>query len=369
MTIRFWLSGFACFLLTACGAPPSVISDDISDNEQRTEVPVSVVPAELAAFGEQLSLTGTLTAERQARLSPRADGLVARVHVEAGDRVEAGQILLELDPAIAQQALTRAHAQEEEANASVQEAERLLNEAQRLVERQAIPATEVASRVATLNLARASAASARAATREQEELVERHRLPAPFPGVVAEKLTEVGEWVQRGTAVLSLVAIDRVRLDVQVPQERFEQLDDEAQARVFADALGEIPLPAHIITRVPVTDPDARTFLLRLLVNDPQGRLLPGTSARAEISLTPQETDAVAINRDALLRQPDGSHSVYIVDYANDESIARRRRVQILYEQGGQVAVAGDALSKGDQIVTRGNEALTDGQSVEVVER
>lgn len=365
MTTRFWLSAFACFLLTACGAPPD---NNISNNERAT-VPVSVATAELATLGEQLSLTGTLTAERQTRLSPRADGLVARVHVDAGDHVNTGQVLLELDPVIAQQALMRARAQEEEANASVREAERLVNEAQRLAERQAIPATEVASRVARLNLARASAASAQAATREQEELVERHSLPAPFPGVVAEKFTEVGEWVQLGTPVLSLVAIDRVRLDVQVPQERFEQLDDQAQARVFADTLDDTPLPAQIIARVPVTDPEARTFLLRLLVTDPQGRLLPGTSARAEISLSSQATDTVAISRDALLRQPDGSHSVYIVDNADDENIARRRRVQILYGQGGQVAIAGDTLRQGDQVVIRGNEALTDGQPVEVVER
>ena len=365
MTIKFWLSGFACFLLTACGTPAE---DNISDNE-RAAVPVSAIPAELATLGEQLSLTGTLTAERQTRLSPRADGLVAHVHVEAGDHVETGQRLLELDPALAQQALMRARAQEEEANASVREAERLVNEAQRLAERQAIPATEVASRVAALNLARASAASAQAATREQEELVERHSLPAPFPGVVAEKLTEVGEWVQRGTPVLSLVTIDRIRLDVQVPQERFGQLDEQAQAQVYADTLDDTPLPAQIIARVPVTDPEARTFLLRLLVNDPQGRLLPGTSARAEISLPPQATDTLAISRDALLRQPDGSHSVYIVDNTDDERIARRRQVQILYEQGGQVAVAGDTLRQGDPVVTRGNEALTDGQSVEVVER
>ena len=81
--------------------------------------------------------------------------------------------------------------------------------------------------------------------------------------------------------VLDLVATDRVRLDLQVPQERFAALAGEATVQVYPDALAGDALPARIEARVPVTDPQARTFLLRLRVDDADGRLLPGTSARA----------------------------------------------------------------------------------------
>lgn len=278
-------------------------------------------------------------------------------------------MLLELDPGVARQALLRTHAEATEAVTAVREAERLVAEAQRLIEHRAIAATEVGARAAALDLARAAAESARARAREQEEIVARHMLPAPFSGVVAEKLAEAGEWVQRGTPVLSLVATDRVRLDVRVPQERFGQIDRDAQVRVFADALGGTPLQARIGARVPVTDPGARTFLLRLLVDDPQGRLLPGTSARAEISLAQGGANAVAIGRDALLRQPDGSHSVYVVEDDGGRVVARRRTVRILHDQDGRVAVAGGGMAQGDRVVIRGNEALIDGQPVNVVER
>ncbi len=330
---------------------------------------VAVAVAEPAAFGERISLSGTLTAERQARLSARADGLVSRVHVDAGDQVKAGQLLLELDPAIARQALLRTRAQAAEAAAAVREAERLVAEAQGLIEHRAIAATQLGARTAALDLARAAAESAHASVREQEEIVARHALPAPFAGVVAEKLAETGEWVQRGTPVLSLVATNRVRLDLRVPQERFVQIDDGAQVRVFADALGDAPLPARVTARVPVTDPGARTFLLRLLVDGPRDHLLPGTSARAEISLPQTGAGTVSISRDALLRQPDGSHSVYVVEDEGGQPVARRRTVRMLHEQEDQVAIAGGDVSAGDRIVIRGNEALADGQRVDVVER
>ncbi len=351
-------------LLAACGAP----SNDTGEDAHVAAARVTVAPAEPAAFGERFTLSGTLTAERQTRLSPRADGLVAQVHVDAGDQVEAGQVLLELDAAIARQALLRAQAQTEEAEAALREAQRLVVEAQRLIEHQAIPATEVEARAAALDFARAAAASARANVREQAEQVERHVLPAPFAGVIAEKLSEAGEWVQRGTPVLSLVATERVRLDLRVPQERFGQIADDAQVRVFADALGGTPLQASVGARVPVTDPGARTFLLRLLVADPQGRLLPGMSARAEIDLPPGAA-APAIDRDALLRQPDGSHSLFVVEETDGGPVARRRSVRILHDRDGSVALAGDDVRPGERVVIRGNEALADGQPLDLVER
>ncbi len=333
------------------------------DARATARVAVAVpVPAE---FGERFSLSGTLTAERAAQLSPRVDGLVARVLVDAGDRVEAGEVLLELDPAVARQALLRARAQAAEAAAAVAEAERLFTEGQHLSERNSIAASQVAAREAALQLARAALASARASEREQDELVERHALPAPFAGVLAEKLTEAGEWVQRGTPVLALVATDPVRLDLRVPQERFGQLDEHAEIRVFADTLEGQPLPARIGARVPVTDPSARTFLLRLLVEDPEGRLLPGTSARAEIDLPAQDA-ALAVSRDALLRQPDGSFSLFVVTTEEERLVARQRTVRVLRDQGGQVAVA-EGLARGERVVVRGNESLRDGQPVQLV--
>ncbi len=326
---------------------------------------VSVAPAEVASFGERFSLTGTLTAERDAQLSPRVDGLVSRVHVDAGDHVEAGQVLIELDPSVGRQALARVRAQEAEAEAAVREAGRLLAEARRLGKDQLIAATQVDARESELRLAQAALASARAGAREQAELVERHALPAPFDGVVAEKLTEVGEWVQRGTPVLALVATGSVRLDLRVPQERFAQIGDATRVRVYADTLGGEPLSARIGARVPVNDPGARTFLLRLLVDDPDGRLLPGASARAEIDL-PAGAPALAVSRDALLRQPDGGHHLFVVETGEAGPVARQRSVRVLRERGDRVAVDGE-LKAGEQVVVRGNEALRDGQAVEPV--
>jgi len=327
---------------------------------------VRVVLPEVADFGERFSVSGSLSAERAAELSPRVDGLVAEVLVDAGNVVEAGQVLLRLDPALARQSLLRLGAQAEQAAVAAVEAERLLAETRRLVEQQFVPSTQVDTRLAELAQARAALASARAAEREQAELVERHQLPAPFAGVISAKRAEAGEWVQRGTPVFSLVAIDRLRIDLQVPQERYGQIDEDAEIIIHPDVGDGGALRGQIRTKLPVTDPTARTFLLRVTVDDPERTLLPGTSVRAEIALPVRES-ALSVSRDALLRQPDGSFSLFVVETEDGRLVARQRGVRVLRDQGTMVAVA-SGLAAGERVVVRGNEALRDGQAVELTE-
>lgn len=326
-------------------------------------VPVAVEVPAPAQVSEELRLTGTLTAERSARLSPRVDGLVARVRVDAGDRVEAGAPLVELDAAVARLALSRAQAGAAEAQARATEAERLLGEARRLIADGHLPQTELGKRESEAALATAARAAAEAAEKEQAEILRRHTLPAPFAGVVSRRLTEAGEWVSRGTPVIELVATDRVRLDLQAPQERFAALRDDAPVQVLPDTMGGQSLPGRIVARVPVSDPTARTFLVRVLVDAAGGRLLPGTSATAVIGL-PGSQQALVISRDALVRYPDGSYSVFVVQDAGGRSTVAERRVKL--GRGGSRVEVLEGLRPGERVVVRGNERLRSGQSVRI---
>jgi RND family efflux transporter MFP subunit len=326
-------------------------------------VPVAVVSPRPAQVTDQLRLTGTLTAERSARLSPRVDGLVSRVRVDAGDRVKAGAALIELDSAVASLALERAQAGTAEARARSEEANRLAVEARRLVAEKHLPQTELARREAEAKLAAAALVASEAFEREQAELVRRHTVPAPFAGVVARRLTDVGEWVARGTPVIDLVATDRVRLDVQAPQERFAAIREDAVVEVFADSLSGESLPGRVVARVPVSDPSARTFLVRILVDGAAGRLLPGTSATTVIGL-PGSQKALVIPRDALLPYPDGSYSVFVVREAAGIATALERPVK-LGRGGAQVEVL-EGIESSDRVIVRGNERLRNGQAVRV---
>lgn len=337
----------------------------VSSAQQQLAAPVRVTVPRSASIGQELRLTGTLTAERSARVSPRVDGLVARIRVDTGDRVKAGATLLELDATVAVLALRRAEANADEARVRLEEARRLLTEGRRLVAERHLPQTELGRRESEADLAAAALASSEAAQREQAELVRRHVLPAPFSGVVARRLTDVGEWVSRGNPVFDLVATDRVRLDVQVPQERYPSLNPDAQVTVLPDALPGTGLKGRIVAKVPVTDPTLRTFLVRILVEDAEARLLPGTSATAVIGLAGRGT-ALMVPRDALNRYPDGSHSVFVVEEQGGLLVARERRVR-LGRSAAEVEVL-EGLAPRERVIVRGNETLRDGQPVRIVD-
>ena len=149
--------------------------------------PVSLVTVESRQLEERLPLTGTLTAKRAALLSTSVSGLVTTLNVDLGDRMEQGDVLLELDSELNRLALEGARAAAAEAEATLADARRRLEEASTLAARQSIAATQVRGLESEVEVARSSLAGARAEARRQSALLARHSLKAPFDGVISQK--------------------------------------------------------------------------------------------------------------------------------------------------------------------------------------
>lgn len=326
--------------------------------------PVTVGTADLAPIVEEVPLTGTVTSPRFARVSTSVGGLVQKVHVEAGDRVERGTLLLNLDPELEQIALRRAQAATREAEAELADTRRRLSDAER-VKRLGMTAQEVRSLQAEVRIDEAVVDRLQAEERRQAALLERHELAAPFTGVVSRKLTEAGEWVEPGTAVFELVAIDGLRLDFQVSQEYYPRIDDHSAVQVELNAVPDQRLDGRISAVVPVSDRNARTFMIRVLLDDAVP-MIPGMSVQAWLRLGTGE-QGVVVSRDALVRYPDGRITVWLVDDSQDTPTVTERRVDTGLAFSGQVEIT-EGLEPGARIVLQGNEVLQDGQTVRIQE-
>lgn len=326
-----------------------------------------VVDVVASAEPGQITLTGNVTAERDAQLSPRLDGLVAEVLVDAGDRVSAGDVLLRQDDTLAGLALQRAEAARSEARTQLEEAERLRDEQEVLARDGRIPASSYKSQQAEARLAEAALQRLDAEVAEVRERLRRHELLAPFDGVVSRRRVDPGEWLGTGTAALDLIAIDRVRIDVQVPQRYIATLEVGSPAEVRLDAMPEQTLEGRVQALVPVSDPGARTFLVRVLADQSSASILPGLSAQVTLR-TAAAREQLRIPRDAIMRFPDDTAVAWVVGVSDDgERIARRRPLTLGATLGDEVVVR-EGLSAGEQVVVRGNERLRDGQRVEVVD-
>ncbi len=323
------------------------------------------VRAEIAVTGpvvRQVRLTGTVTSPRVAQVSTSVGGLVEAVHVDTGDRLEAGAPLLDLDRELAVLELERAKAATREAREQLADARRRRAEGRRLLKERNIPESEVRSREAEVRIDRAVLARLEAEQRHQAERVARHTVTAPFPGVVSRKLTEAGEWVEPGTAVVELVALEALRVDFQSPQSYYPRIGVGTGVSVRLDALPEQRLDGRVTGTIPVSDPAARTFTVRVHLDDDDVPMTPGMSAHAVLNLETGRR-AVVVARDALIRYPDGRVTVWVVNDSDGTPTVTQRLVETGLTFGGRVEIR-SGLEAGTRVVVRGNEALEEGQRV-----
>jgi len=331
------------------------------------QAPVEVARAEDQAVLQQVAFAGTVTSPRQAVLSTSVAGLVDRVVLDEGARVAAGEALIELDPELIALSLERVRAERAQAETGLADARRRLRDAETIGTSRAIARTEIESLRAEVESDTAVLAAAVAAVREQEALLERHVVRAPFAGVISRRIVETGEWANPGDDLLELVATEGLQFDFRVAQEYFAALATDAQIDISLDAVPDTVLEGRIAAIVPVSSPGARSFLVRALVSAEAERgVTPGMSASGTFSIGTGRI-AVTVSRDAILRFPDGRTTVWIVDDTGELPVVRERVVRTGVEFGNDVEIL-DGLASGSRVVTRGNETLREGQTVRIIE-
>jgi len=336
---------------------------------QQAAAPVVVASVQRAPVTDQLVLSGTATARRNSAVSPSTDGLVSEVLVDAGDRVKRGEALVRLDRVIAQHELATAEAALREGEARLADAERRRGEAAEVHAKALIADTVYESAVAEANIQAAAVERLRAEYERRREIVNRHTVRAPFAGIVARKMAEAGQWVQRSDALVELVDGEMLRVDVAVPQDYFAEVDSGTPATVRFDAMPDEAIETRVTTRVAVGDPAARTFLARIEIDNAGLRYTPGMSAR--VALRPggrNGQEALQVPRDALTRLEDGSYRLWRVGGAQDSPVARPVGVEVRRFAGRFAILAPGPVEAGERVVVRGNESLRPDQAVQIVE-
>jgi RND family efflux transporter MFP subunit len=333
--------------------------------------PVAVASPERLPIYRQVQVTGTVTSPRVAQLSTATSGLVQAVLVEEGDRVEQGQVLLRLDPELAELERRSARARTSQAATALADAKRRLSEAKSLGPSGGIAETQVLDLASEVEQDNALLLQAEAEAALREALVARHTLAAPFAGIISQREAEVGEWVNPGVGVLTLVATDGLRLDFAVAEDFIAELTEDTPVQFTLNALPGERFTGRVQTLVPVTDPGARTLLLRVVAHDrmqqQDPRMIPGMSARATLQVSAHR-DGVVIPRDALLRYADGRVAVWKVNDSDSGTVAHEVPVRTGHAFAGLVEIV-EGLGPGDRVVVRGNETLRNGQRVRVLDR
>ncbi len=316
---------------------------------------------------KQVPLSGTVTSARTAQLSSEISGLVEKVNVEVGDTVETGAVLIELEREIEQFTLEALRAATAQSQAELADAKRRYQDAKRLRQQKSISENELRLLEAEVEVDAATLKQKQAEERRQQARVDRHTLRAPFSGVITDRRTETGEWIEPGNPVMTLVAVDDLRIEMRVPQEFYNRIDRNSSVNVTLDALPGREFEGSIDAIVPVSDASSRTFLIHVRIDAGNAVVTPGMSAHGQLRLSTGR-QGVVVSRDAILRYPDGRVTVWVINPDSEPPTVAEKRVITGHSFNGLITIR-EGLKAGEVVVVRGNESLQESQQVRIQRR
>lgn len=353
--LRQWLP--IGLLVAALGCEGEAPAKSGSDGPPPARVWVGEVRS--GSIQAEWSFLGDVTALQRARLAAGAPGEVRRVLVRVGDQVKAGDLLVEVDPSLAAARVRAAAASKTAGSAELERAQR---DAERLTGAgpDIAAAAEIEQATSERKRAAAERKRLRAAEAEARAALGRHRVKAPFDGVVANRNVDPGDWVDPGIEVIELVDDSGVEVLASVPPEvsRYLSIGDKARLQRKGAAV-----PATLQGIVPALDTESRTVRLRLVPDEPTAWLLPGAAVDVLLTVERSEPGALVVSRDALVY---GIAKIQVVKSVDGK--AEPVPVEILARGRDEVLIRSEGLAAGDTVVTRGNERLFPGQPLIVLE-
>lgn len=312
-------------------------------------IDVIVQAVEQRQLQTKIEALGTLRANESIHLTSRVSETVTAIHFEDGQRVNHGDLLVELNNAEEQALLI-------EAKFNVDEANKQLDRVRSLVARNAAPASLLDQREREYQTARARQAALQARLDELQ-------IKAPFSGVVGLRNISLGALVSPGSLITTLNDDSQMKLDFTVPAIYLRNLrvglPIEARSRPLGDEvfIGEV---SSIDNQI---DPVTRALTVRALLPNKERQLTQGLLMT--VNLFADERTALIISESALV--PLGSNNfVFVVRQDGGRTVVERRLVIIGQRMEGTVEVL-SGLEAGDRVVTHGLQKVRDGSVVNVI--
>ena len=303
------------------------------------------VPTHTVAYRnvpDVISAEGVVEAVRQSTLAAQIAGQIVELKVKVGDRVQAGQILTRIDPRAAQQAVSGSQSQVAEAQAGLTNAARSFERnqqlfAQRFISKAALDKAELDYKAAQARVAALQANAGQASTARSFATI-----TAPYAGVVAATLVEVGDLATPGRALITVFDPGNMRVIATLSQSSLRAVNLQLPAQVEVPALKR-NLTAKQITLVPLADSRSHTTRLRLELGDATG-LLPGQFVRAYFATGMARK--LVIPQQTVLRRSEVT-GVYVVNSIGEPQLRQIRVGEASVDAGVEV-LAG--LREGERI-------------------
>lgn len=319
---------------------------------------ITTAAAQRTAVEQTEWAVGVIESRVSAQVAAEVAGKVVKVLADEGQGVEAGQALVEIEPRQYQYSQDADQAEVGRLSALLRNKQQELDRARKLVAERLIAAEQVDAIEADLDALKQQLAGARANVAESERRLDKTRVTAPVKAEIAERLVDVGDFVQAGTVVFDVVDIEHLRVKLPFPEYRAPELAVGQDVRLSSAAAGAEVVKTRISEVRPSVNPANRSITVIVDFDNP-GRWRPGASVRAEVVLAVRK-DAVTVPQVAVVRRPVGDVAYVIKDGKAEERPVRRG-----LRSGTMVEIL-DGLEPGEIVAVDGAGFLTQGVRVDV---
>jgi len=332
----------AIISLAGCGRSEGKSGKENSPSQPK-RVPVSVITVTPTPIKDVLVLPGQTEAWQDVRLASEADGIVEWMDPKEGDSVNKGQLIAQIEVSALKAAL-------DQAEASFDLADKLYQRRKMLFERKVI---------ATEELDRSANERALALTRLRRARVEYERgfLHSPINGVIDHLFIDVGEFVDRGNPVADIVNVDKIKINVNVPELDVRYLRTGQKALVTIDAFPDRRLSGTIDFVAYKADPATKTFNVRVLIDNQARDIRPGMIARLAF-LRRVIPGALVVPLFALVDK--GGERIVFVE---KDGVAYARTVSIGVIEEDRIQIR-EGLEAGDRVIVSGQREVEEGMQV-----
>jgi membrane fusion protein (multidrug efflux system) len=366
MSLRFIITGIVAAILLAGLAwfnfmfKPNMIKSFLATQSP----PPATVTAEAARaekWVERLTSIGTLISSHGVDITSQVAGIVTEVYLESGAEAERGASLVQLDVAVE--------------TADLASAKATLAEAEVAYQRQADLIAKRVTSEANLDTARAKRDTAAAAVNKIEAVIAQKTIKAPISGRLGIRKVERGQYVSPGMVLVTLQALDPIRVDFPMPEQLIGKLRVGQKIEVTVDAFPGEVFKGDIESLDARVAQDTRTLLVRGSLPNGLRRLLPGMFANVVV-LAGDPKEFVTVPRTAITYSLYGD-SIYAVkeetppadgktkEGARPKLIAERRFVRTGQVRDERVAIL-SGVKEGEQIVTTGQLKLNPGATIRI---
>ena len=327
-----------------CGRSESGTKPENNKNAPRT-VQVSVATVEPSPMKDILVLPGETEAWQDVRVGADMGGRVEWIGPKEGDFVKEGDLLAKIDVSSLKASLDKAEA-------ALKLSEDLYERRLKLFERKIINQEE-------LDKAQTERTLAKASFRQAQTEYDRGFAKAPISGLVNYLFVDEGEFIDRGKPLVDLVNVDKIKVNVNVPELDVRFLKPGQKAMIRVDAFPEKEMFGTIDFVAYKADTATKTFLVKVLVDNPGHDIRPGMIARA-VFLRRIVPDALSAPLFALVDK-GGERILYV----EKDGVAHARTVSIGIIEGDRIQIT-KGLEPGDRLIVTGQKDVEEGMKVQV---